>query len=456
MTIDQRIAQQMAGELDLPGEVRSNVTFSGSGELPSAFSVTAFASAAIATAALSIAALLRQQHGEAPSIDIDRRLSSFWFQSSVRPVSWSMGPPWDSIAGDYACRDGWIRLHTNAPHHRAAAQRILGAHHDRADMARAVARWDKTELESAIVAAGGCAAEMRSIDAWRRHAQGGAVADEPLVHTALREGASRPGWRVPLHRPLDGIRVLDLTRVLAGPVATRFLAGYGAQVLRVDPAGWDEPAVAPEVNLGKRNARLDLRLEPDRVVFAGLLSTADVLVHGLRPGALEALGFGASERRLLNPGLVDIGLDAYGWSGPWALRRGFDSLVQMSAGIADAGMAWRGADQPVPLPAQVLDHATGYLMAAAAVRGIAQRLGSGEALTARLSLARTAMLLLQWPSEGLQPPLEPETAADHSPGIEQTSWGEAQRLRPPAIIAGTPMRWDLPARQLGSDDPSWL
>jgi hypothetical protein len=212
---------------------------------------TDLASASIAAASLAVAEFTSLRTGTMPTVDVDRRLASFWFRSSIRPVGWSLAAPWDPIAGDYATRDGWIRLHTNAPHHRAAAERVLGNHADREAMSEAVKGWTKTELESAIVEAGGCAAEMRSVDEWRAHPQGMALAAEPLARLTPTETAPRPTWRVKPSRPLEGIRVLDLTRVLAGPVASRFLAGYGANVLRIDPPDWNEPGVVPEVTLGK-------------------------------------------------------------------------------------------------------------------------------------------------------------------------------------------------------------
>ena len=452
----QTLATQMLDALGFRGPA-ADLTLEGSGALPSAFPVTGFASASIATAATGIAALLAWRSGDRPpAITVDRRLASWWLQLSIRPLGWRLPPPWDAIAGDYACRDGWIRLHTNAPHHRAAAEAVLGRHADRNGMADAVRRWDKTALESAVVEAGGCAAEMRSIDEWQRHPQGRAVAGEPLVDVATRAGIGRADWRLEPTRPLSGVRVLDLTRVLAGPIATRFLAGYGAEVLRIDPLHWDEPSIVPEVNPGKRSARLDLRTDAGRATLRTLLADADVIVHGYRPGALAALGFGAAARRALNPALVDVSLDAYGWYGPWSGRRGFDSLVQMSSGIAEAGMRWRNADQPVPLPAQALDHATGYLMAAAVLRGLLMRVDSGDTLTARLSLARTAALLIEQSREDDARGFDAETAEDRAPAIERTSWGDAQRLRPPVRIDGTPMHWDLPAHALGGDEPAWL
>src|SRR5262249_12501113 len=155
---------------------------------------------------------------------------------------------------------------------------------------------------------------------------------------ASGEGSDLIEWGVPRARPLAGVQVLDITRVLAGPVATRFLAGLGANVLRLDPPTWDEPGVIPEVMLGQGAAHRDLRAINDKIRGYALMRAADVLVHGLRPGALDRLGLDLIRRRGLRPDMIDVALDAYGWSGPWAGRRGFDSLVQMSTGIAEAGM----------------------------------------------------------------------------------------------------------------------
>jgi crotonobetainyl-CoA:carnitine CoA-transferase CaiB-like acyl-CoA transferase len=246
-----------------------------------------------------------------------------------------------------------------------------------------------------------------------------------------------------------------LTRVLAGPVATRMLAGFGADVLRIDPPWWDEPGVVPEVSLGKRRAGLDLTQAEDRQIFAGLVAQADVLVHGYRPGALEGLGFGPERLRALAPHLIDVSLCAYGWTGPWAGRRGFDSLVQMSCGIAETGMQRKGADHPVPLPVQALDHATGYLMAATVLRALRRRAETGAVARAQLSLARTAVLLM---SHGARPfagaALEPR-GDDVASAVEPAAWGPARRLRFPVTLEGAGPRWPLPSGHLRSDPAAW-
>ena len=249
--------------------------------------------------------------------------------------------------------------------------------------------------------------------------------------------------------------MLDLTRVLAGPVATRTLAGFGAEVLRLDPPAWEEPNVIPDVTPGKRCARLNLRHPEGRARFEALLTEADVLVHGYRKGALEGLGYGLEVRQALNPGLIEASLNAYGWTGPWAGRRGFDSLVQMSCGITEAGMHWAAAQKPTPLPVQALDHATGYLMAAAVLRILAQAAAGSGVQNARLSLARTGVLLMNAP-QGAQGTLalQPEDS-DFKDEMEATPWGAAQRLKPALQIEGCPMHWARPAAALGSSEPIW-
>lgn len=452
------IARSMFGEilaaLDLPAEAAERVTFDGFDRLPSCFPVSELAAASIGAAATAISELVAS--GEAaPPVSVSYRQTSLWFGWSIRPQSWQMPNPWDAIAGDYEARDGWIKLHTNAPHHRAAALSVLGCKPTRESVARVVATWSGEALEGAIVSAGGCAARMRHVDEWAAHSQGLAVAAEPLMHWDMPIGQTANPWQPVSSRPLAGLRVLDLTRVLAGPVATRFLAGFGADVLRVDPPVWDEPAIIPEVTPGKRCARLDLKTPAGRDALIALLREADILVHGYRGDALERLGLGAAARRAICPHLIDISLNAYGHSGPWAARRGFDSLVQFSSGISAAGMNWRGAAAPVSLPVQALDHATGYLLAAAAVRGVISRLSGNGPAGAQLSLARTAKLLIDHKHEPTNAPMAELTDADFNPAIEQTDWGPAQRLLSPIHVAGAPMYWMRPATRLGSHEPSW-
>jgi len=420
------ILSAAAGALGLAGDWQDRMFATGVEALPSCFPVTDLAVASIGAAGLALADLLTVAGGSPAPVIVDRHLASAWFRYSLSPLGWSLPETWDAIAGDYLAEDGWIKLHTNAPHHREAALRVLGCAGERGAVAASVSKWAGEALERAVVEAGGCAALMRTQATWRAHPQGQAVAREPLIALTHAGACDGRAWHPEPGRPLRGIRVLDLTRVLAGPVATRFLAGLGADTLRIDPPEWDEPGVVPDVTLGKRCARLDLHGSEGRERFEHLLANADILVHGYRPGALEGLGLGETARRMLNPGLIDVSLCAWGWSGPWSGRRGFDSLVQMSSGIAEAGMRWKAADRPVPLPVQALDHATGYLMAAAALRGLALRRREGSATVARLSLARTAAALVG--------------CGAHSAGTP---------------FAGITPHWDRPAAELGSAQAQW-
>ena len=451
------LLEQLRTALSLDGP-RSPVTLGRGGSLASAFSVSDLAQASIGSAGAALSELVGALDGAGlPPVRVHRDLASAWFAASLRPLDFELPPAWDALAGDYATRDGWIKLHTNAPRHRTAVLDALGVSPSRAEVARATRGWKGAELESAVVAAGGAAATMRTHGEWLDHPQGRAVSAEPLMARQPVPGG-RPGvseWKGTSDRPLLGVRVLDLTRVLAGPVATRLLAGWGADVLRIDPPGWDEPALAPEVTLGKHCARLNLRTPAGRDRLLTLLGSADIMVHGYRSDALERLGLGADARSECRPGLVDVSLDAYGWSGPWSTRRGFDSLVQMSTGIAETGRRAAGVERPVPLPVQALDHATGYLLAGAAITGLARRLTDGTGSRWRTSLARVASLLVEAgrdPGPAGNDPLE--TAWAGGP-IERTTWGRARRIPPPLVIDGAPLRWTRPARPLGSDAAAW-
>ena len=433
--------------------VQPTVPVSGPATLPSAYPVSDLAAASVAAAADALLDLLAALGRPVPSAAVSRPLADAWFGLAVAGVGWTPPPPWDAVAGDYRCADGWVRLHTNAAHHRAAALGVLRVPADRDAVAAAVTGWRADELQEAVVAAGGCAAALRRPEEWVEHPQGRAVRAEPLAAiTATAAGVPSGSWTPEPSRPLAGLRVLDLTRVLAGPAATRLLAGLGASVLRIDPPWWDEPALEPEMTLGKRPARLDARPPDGRARLRELLAGADVLVHGYRGGALPGLGLAADERASLRPGLVDVSLTAWGASGPWADRRGFDSLVQMATGIAAAGLVAGTDERPTPLPVQALDHATGYLMAGAVLAGLARRVRTGEGTRAVLSLARTAVEL-ERVRELERVPVEARPVLPDRP--IDIPWGPARLLEPPLALDGVPITWDVPPSPLGSAPATW-
>jgi crotonobetainyl-CoA:carnitine CoA-transferase CaiB-like acyl-CoA transferase len=427
--------------------------------LPSPFHVDVLATASIALATACAASLWSERTGQAArAISVDRRHAAAAFRSeryTAIPAR-ATPPSWDPIAGDYETRDGFIRLHTNYRAHRDAVLNVLGVPAERAAVAKAVRSWDAEALEQRIVAASGCAAMLRERAAYQAHAQGVAIASEPLFAISNTE-SDVPAFPSATPAPLAGIRVLDLTRVIAGPVCTRFLSAHGADVLRIDPPDFDEvPALLPDTTMGKRRAVLDLREASHRETFKRLIAEAHVLVIGYRSDALDRLGLGAALCAQLNPGLVTVRLDAYGFGGPWATRRGFDSLVQMSSGIAARGRAWKGCREPYPLPAQALDHASGYLAAAAVCHGLTLALTKRTGSETRLSLAGSAELLWQLGTDDLRDGRE-LSEEEVAPYLESADspWGPAQRLSCPGAIEGYRPRWTLPVGPLGCDAPTF-
>ncbi len=438
----------------------ASLELAGTPGLPSVYDVGAFATATIAAATAAIAAVRAVRTGRAlRAVVVDRghAATAFRCERYLSAQGWTLPPVWDPVAGDYRANDGWIRLHTNYRHHREAVLRVLGAAESRDAVAHAARSWGAEDLESAVVDAGGCAARLRTAAQWAAHPQGAAVSREPLFALTTRPAAPSLPEAPDTAAPLAGIRVLDLTRVMAGPVCTRLLAAYGADVLRLDPPGFEEVgALLPEMTAGKRRAFLDLRDARGRAVFEQLVAGAHVMVHGYRSDALDRLGFDPARRRELNPSLIDVSHDAYGWTGPWARRRGFDSLVQMSVGIAEAGRQAARADGPVPLPAQALDHGCGYLLAAAVCRALVRLEVDRRASEVRLSLARTAKLLVDLGDSGaVAGPDLPAGAIDRWCETVATPWGPIRRVRCPGQIDGVAPRWTIPPGPLGVDAPAW-
>jgi hypothetical protein len=448
--------------------------------LPAAFDVAGLATVSVCAATLAVAEFGARRRGTpVAQVGVDRFAAAAAFRSEalLRSHGWERPPLWDPIGGDYRTADGWIKLHTNYAHHRTAALHALGFAADadtdggprREEVADRVRGFGADELERAVVAAGGCAAALHTAQEWQAHPHGAFAVGQPAIAFGRRPasgGRTSPNPPASVageddDGPLAGIRVLDLTRVIAGPVCTRTLAAWGADVLRIDPPGFAEvPALLADMTVGKHCAALDLRNEEARARFGALVAEADVIVHGLRPGALAGLGYPNDVLWQLNPDLCIAALDAYGWAGPWAGRRGFDSLVQVSTGIAAAGAAAVGSDRPVSLPAQALDHATGYLLAAAVCRGLTdQDKGFGPA-ELRGALVGTANLLtghFATPPE----PTEPADSAGRTSDLvaatvrRDTDWGPVSAVTQPGTIDGRTGVWRVPAGPLGRHQPSF-
>jgi crotonobetainyl-CoA:carnitine CoA-transferase CaiB-like acyl-CoA transferase len=416
--------------------------------LPGPYRVAAAASATIAAATLAAGEMLKVRGIEPGVVTADTRHAAAAFHSEqlLRVDGAAAESVWAPLSGNYRAADGWIRLHCNYPRHEAAVCWGLGVPGSRDAVAKAVAGRSAGEVEHAVVTAGGAAAELRSPEAWAAHPQGEAVAGLPLVDlTPIGEAPKRTLFYS--DRPLGGVRVLELTHVLAGPVAGRVLAAHGADVLHIGAAHLPRvEALVRDTGQGKRSAFVALDTEGGRARLKKLISRADVLLQSFRPGALERIGFGAEALAELRPGLVIADLSAYGWEGPWARRRGFDSLVQMAN-----GMAW-GAEEPSPLPVQALDHGTGWLAAAAIMTALHRQVTDGGTWRVRLSLAGTAHWL---DSLGRKDPAASEV--DYSDLLEdaESGYGRLTRVRMPGGLPGAPPHWDFGTRLPGVDKPTW-
>ena len=422
--------------------------------LPSRLATNALACGSVAAAGLSGLAL---QGG--PQVVVDPRQVSVAFRSEqLTSINGRQVGAFAPLSGFFRAADGWVRTHANYEHHERALRALLGIDADagRADVAAALRAWTAEDLEEEAAQLGAVVGAVRSVDRWRAHAHGRLLVTEPPVHRR-RVGDAPPRSRAatgPL--PLSGVRVLDLTRVIAGPVASRDLAFAGADVLRVDsPALQETGWIHLDTGQDKRSTLLDLRERADRETFESLLSRADVLLTGYRPGALDRFGLDPEAVAARHPGLVTGAVSAWGTSGPWRERRGFDSIVQAVSGIALAESA--DGTTPGALPVQALDHATGHFLAAAVVLALLEQRRDGGSIDVRISLARTADSLLR----SSDPATTDAAAAPDEPSlpvIERTlpRPGASLAYAPPVLaFTGAPMDYRRVGGNWGSDTAAW-
>jgi crotonobetainyl-CoA:carnitine CoA-transferase CaiB-like acyl-CoA transferase len=447
-------------DAELGDEALEDIVLTGNEPaLPSSFAVGTAAQASIAAAALTAAELWRLRNGRRQRVSVEMRDAAIEFRSEryLRLDGKEPDDHHDRIAGLYRCGDGrWARLHTNLPHHCRGLLELLGCDHTQAAVQRALDRWEAEALESAAADAGLVVTACRSFVEWDRHPQGRAVANLPLF--SIGKIGNAPAEKLgPAQRPLSGVKVLDLTRIIAGPVCGRTLAVHGAEVMLVTAAHL--PSMLPlviDTGRGKLSTAIDLRPPNGREILSQLVRDADVFIQGYRPGAVAGHGFGPDEVARLRPGIVYASLSAYGHDGPWAQRRGFDSLVQTASGLNLAEAEAFGSAEPRPLPAQALDHASGYLLAFGVMAALKRRAEQGGSWHVRVSLAQTGYWL-----RGLG---RIDGTRSHDPAfgdvadrLQETpsDFGRLTAVRHAAEMSETPPHWARVSVPLGTHAPAW-
>jgi crotonobetainyl-CoA:carnitine CoA-transferase CaiB-like acyl-CoA transferase len=433
--------------------------------LPTPFRIGETGAAALAAVGLAAAELWELGTGRRQQIAVDTRQATASLRSThyMKLDGAAVSTERNAVMGTYPAKNGrWSYLHCNFPNHRAAALSVLGVPEDREAVRQAVAKWDALELEEAIIAAKGAGGMVRTMDEWAKHPQAAATASLPLMEI-VKIGDS-PREKLPDgDRPLSGVRVLDLTRVLAGPTCARTLAEHGADVLKITAAhlpnlGYQEY----DTGHGKLSAHLDLREPNDVETLRELVREGDVFSQGYRPGTLGARGFSPEALAKLRPGIVFVSLSAFGHVGPWASRRGFDTVVQTVSGItARQGQLFPGAAPgPQFYPVSAIDYLTGYLMAFGAMVALARRAREGGSWLVRISLAQTGRWLVARgevpetqlkgvPKEFTARELERWTTSSDTPA------GRLHHLGPVVRMSETPPRWARPAVPLGYHPPVW-
>jgi crotonobetainyl-CoA:carnitine CoA-transferase CaiB-like acyl-CoA transferase len=449
-----------AAGADLPLD---DVTFDGEEPvLASKFALATSGAASIAACGLAAADVWRERTGRTQQVSVKLRDAAAALRSAnyLRIDGKAPASPWAAISGFYETRDGrWIQYHCNYPHHRDGVLALLGCDDNKESVQDATRRLDAQFLEDALAEAGMCAGIVRTRWEWEGHPQGRAVAQSPLIEV-LRIGDSKPEAMPPGERPLSGVRVLDLTRVLAGPTGARALAEHGADVLRITAAHLPaQPEVDADTGHGKLSARLDLRSAADHERLLSLVREGDVFVQSYRPGALDARGFSPETLAAVRPGIVYVSLSAYGYEGPWRERRGFDSLVQSVSGFVSEhslGGKERSEGPPRHLPAQAIDYVSGYLMAFGAMVALLRRSREGGSYHVRVSLAQTGQWIWGLGSAGDAPPADAVREDVASIMIETNSpIGRLSHLAPVVLMSETPARWERPSVPLDYHEAEW-
>lgn len=443
----------------LPLEALRYASLTGSDPVfASSFAVGAEAQTSIAAAALAACELAHLRGCPRQHISVDMLHAAIecsgWFSLDGRVPNL-----WDDFSGMYRCADGYVRVHANFTHHREGALRLLGLSPvtaTRSDAESAMLQWRALDFEQAAAERGLVATALRSFEQWDATPQAQAVSSQPLM-TVVKIGDAAPLQLPPLtanHQPLAGIRVLDLTRILAGPVAGRALAAQGADVLLINSPSLPNIEAIADTSRGKRSAHLDLHSEQGRKTLWRLIDGANVFSQSYRPGGLQALGFSPEALAERRPGMVYVSLTAYGTQGPWADRRGFDSLVQTAMGFNHAEGESAGDGVPRAFPMQILDQASGYLMAFGAAAALCKQQAEGGSWHVQVSLAQTGHWLRSMGriANGLR---TDKPAFEDYLERSASGFGDLRAVRPSARLARNQPGYTLPSMPPGSAEPYW-
>jgi crotonobetainyl-CoA:carnitine CoA-transferase CaiB-like acyl-CoA transferase len=375
------------------------------------------------------------------------------------PISDSMADM-HTITQPWPTRDGrWFLPHFNLPNLKARVLGVLKCGDTPAEVGAAIAGWNADQLEAAIAKARACGGKIRTTAEWLAHPHGAYLSGRPPVEIQ-RIGDSLPENLHAGGRPLAGVRVLDLTRILAGPISGRTLAEHGADVLMVSAEGLPQvPEFVRDTSHGKRSCFLDLKQPEDARHFAELVRGADVVIDGYRPGAIASLGFGARQLAALRPGIVYLSVSCFGSGGPFADRAGWEQIAQAVTGICQTHGQLTGAGQPKLVRATMCDYNTGYLAAYGVMLALTRRAREGGSWAVRASLCQTAMFIRR---QGLREEFSdgPERLADTELNrcyiAAETSYGALKTLGPVLRMSETQPRWARPTPRFGGDQPEWL
>lgn len=459
----QQALNGLLGELGLAdGLGVSEFRFTGQ-EPPLATPHRITVAAAAATAAAAAGAARRwSRHGGAPqTLTVDAMQAACSLNPANYQRQYGYRMPALSLARElkaafYETADGrWFFPIGSYPHLRDGVLALLGCPNTEEALAAAIKRWRADELEEAFHAHGLPGVHARSSDEWRQHPQGRALALAPVI-SVEKIADSAPEPANPRRRPLDDLRVLDMAHVIAGPAAARTLGEHGAEVLRISSNLQPDPI--PQIldtGLGKRNAYLDLLQSADLARLRGLAERTDVFVQSWRTGSLDARGLGPADLARLRPGIVYVSVNAFGFEGPWANRKGFEQLGQAVSGIAITEGEHAGG-KPRVVPTYLLnDYLTAYLAAAGAMAALDRRAVEGGSYHVKVSLARTSMWVQSLGLAAL--PAAPRSIDDLLPDLQTRSspFGMLEQLAPVARLSATPAHWSLPPSPLGSDAPVW-